>query len=740
MLKSVLDGSFDAGLLVEGTTGRVLHANEEALNLFVAPNLEVLLSHCNDAPKKSPIEGLLSFWSYSLTMHDESEANHDITKAEEGPDDTLSWEQIIKYAVKKSSNNGGGDGGDGDHPDEIKEWAVTGIKLESPEMAMAKSAEREFSSQKQQQASATSSPSSSGAGGKAAKPANPSHNKETFPGLLKLTCAATTDDMYNNLHNSLWILYVRHADYHDILATGSTTGGSHSRSQVQRTSRRSTSNRNKDMRLTLDDNGMIVDISDAALEAAKHDKAKESNWSWLSTDLIGKHISQAAIVGGGVPENAASNMPRAGMPARAAPPPQPFRMLDLILESGMEPGHAACPMSGFPLRIESNVSAMTTGGAQREENITEAAFEAALDPIFQIDEHGTIQMVNSAATKTFGWRRSEFLGSNINMICGGGHGDKHAAYMSRYLATGDTRVIGKNRELPAKRKDGSEFPIELGVVEVDTFAGDVRLFCGFVRDLTNIKARERLAQEMVEAALDPMFHINAAGKILMVNKAAMTTFGYSRNELLGQNVSIICGGSHSMNHDLYIKKYIRTGETRVIGKYRELPAKRKDGTEFTIQLAVVEIQTGTKNDDERMFVGFVHDLTRQKRDEDIMRGTIDTSLDPVLHINENGVIQLVNNATCSHLGWTREELVGENVSLIVGGEHQHQHGKYIERYLETGEKRAMGKKRKLTARRKDGSEMPILLGLSEIKINRGTERMFCAFLTDLDGRLTEEKS
>lgn len=117
--------------------------------------------------------------------------------------------------------------------------------------------------------------------------------------------------------------------------------------------------------------------------------------------------------------------------------------------------------------------------------------------------------------------------------------------------------------------------------------------------------------------------------------------------------------------------------------------------------AVVEIQTGGEGE-ERMFCGFVHDLSRQKRDADIMKGTIDTSLDPVLHINENGIIQMVNNAACSHLGWTREELVGENVSLIVGGEHAKQHGKYIERYLETGEKRAMGKKRALTARRKDG--------------------------------------
>ena len=174
----------------------------------------------------------------------------------------------------------------------------------------------------------------------------------------------------------------------------------------------------------------------------------------------------------------------------------------------------------------------------------------------------------------------------------------------------------------------------------------------------------------------------------------------------------------------------------MIGKYRELPAKHKDGTEFIIQLAVVEIETGVEN--ERLFCGFAHDLSAQKRAQEIVKGTIDTSLDPVLHINDNGVIQMVNDATTTHLLWTREELVGENVSVIVGGGHAPNHAKYIERYLLTGDKRAMGKKRKLKARRKDGTEIDIELGLNEIMLDQGKERMFCAYLIVLTADRFEE--
>lgn len=675
-LISALQGGFDAALLFEGDTGKILFANSEAIDLFHSST---------DVFYSSTMDEIMSFWSYSFqkekTDEDyDNDSNNDLSDSEKGADemDQLELIQVLDMASRASRP-----------VDPILDWRITG---------------------KLQDIGHTEKKASS------------------FPGMLRFNKLPVTSGGSGE-RAAQWIAYIRHADQHDIIMNN-TSVNSKSGTVGTRVKRGALDNSKKPC-ITIGPDGIIKEISDPALAlnrpARKGKGPAQPGWEWLTTEMIGKHISAAPLAQVKA-QAAAGDTP-------GVPKATPFRMLDMILESGMEPGHPSQPMSGYPLKLDDGgISAMTTGGAQREENITEAAFEAALDPIFQIDEHGTIQMVNSAASKTFGWRRSEFLGKDINMICGGGHGAKHAGYLARYLATGDTRVIGKNRELMAQRKDGSEFPIELGVVEVDTFAGEVRLFCGFVRDLTSIKARERLAQEMVDLALDPMFQINGTGKILMVNQAALQTFGWERGELIGHNVSLICGGSHSFNHDLYLKKYLRTGETRVIGKYRELPAKRKDGSEFPIQLAVVEIETGSEKAEERMFCGFVHDLSRQKRDADIMRGTIDTSLDPVLHINENGIIQMVNNAACSHLGWTREELVGENVSLIVGAEHARNHGKYIERYLETGEKRAMGQKRALTARRKDGSEMPIELGLSEIKISGGKERMFCAFLTDLSNR------
>eukprot|EP00566_Odontella_aurita_P004143 CAMPEP_0113533402 /NCGR_PEP_ID=MMETSP0015_2-20120614/4587_1 /TAXON_ID=2838 /ORGANISM="Odontella" /LENGTH=1177 /DNA_ID=CAMNT_0000432455 /DNA_START=202 /DNA_END=3735 /DNA_ORIENTATION=- /assembly_acc=CAM_ASM_000160 len=119
---------------------------------------------------------------------------------------------------------------------------------------------------------------------------------------------------------------------------------------------------------------------------------------------------------------------------------------------------------------------------KQRRKISSSIVEASYDSLFVIDQEGTIEMVNEASVKEFGWTEEDFLGSNISMICGGGHGPRHHTYLKRYLETGEKRVMGvKGRKLFARRKDGSEFPIELGITETGGGKGQGRKFCGFVR-------------------------------------------------------------------------------------------------------------------------------------------------------------------------------------------------------------------------------------------------------------------
>jgi PAS domain S-box-containing protein len=370
-------------------------------------------------------------------------------------------------------------------------------------------------------------------------------------------------------------------------------------------------------------------------------------------------------------------------------------------------------------------------------NLAASMVEASLDPVFTISSDGIIQMVNSAACRLFQYTQEEFVGSNISIIAGGIHEEHHDGYMENYLLTKEAKVMGKRRRLPAKRKDGCEFVIELSVVEI---RGQQHLFCGFVRDLTDILASQALVTSILDAALDPLFQVNEHGIIQMVNKAATAQFGWTRDEFIGSNISMIVGPEHASKHDQYMDRYLKTGEARVMGTKRELPARRKDGSEFIIQLSLVEVKV--ENGDERLFCGFVHDLTEQKalmasieRERNLIAGVIDASLDPLFQVNETGIIQMVNKAASTQFGWTHDEFLGSNINMIVGGEHAARHGQYMERYLKTGEARVMGTKRELPARRKDGSEFIVELSLVEVPVDEGQERIFCGFIFDL----TEQK-
>ena len=301
---------------------------------------------------------------------------------------------------------------------------------------------------------------------------------------------------------------------------------------------------------------------------------------------------------------------------------------------------------------------------KRKERLTASIIAASFDPCLTIDERGIIQMVNQATVDQFGWSEEELLGSNISILVGGGHSERHDEYIARYLRTGEKRVMGKKRELNARRRDGSEIPIELYLTEVFTEEGEDRLFTGFLRDLTDIKRQQRLTTGVIDASFDPVFAINERGIVTMANKAAIAQLGYSKEQLVGSDISLVVGGGHADSHDEYIKRFLKTGEKRAMGLRRELSARRADGSEMVIELGLAELEI--EKGEERQFVGFLRDLSRLKQREKLTTGILESSFDALVVINEKGIIQMVNNAAEEQFGWARSELVGHNVSKIVG--------------------------------------------------------------------------
>jgi PAS domain S-box-containing protein len=250
----------------------------------------------------------------------------------------------------------------------------------------------------------------------------------------------------------------------------------------------------------------------------------------------------------------------------------------------------------------------------------------------------------------------------------GGHSERHDDYLARFLRTGEKRVMGKKRELPARRKDGSEFWIELGLTEVRTEKGEERLFTGFLRDLSAIKRKQRLTAGILESSFDPIFAINSKGVITMTNNAATKQFGWTKEQFLNKDIAMIVGGGHAVDHSKYIKRYLRTGEKRVMGIKRELSARRADGSEFPIELGLAELSSELPGEKEREFVGFVRDISLEKKQEAELKqkqafteGLIEASLDAMFAIDEQGRIRMVNDAAVKQFQWSKEEFMGHNI-------------------------------------------------------------------------------
>ncbi len=122
--------------------------------------------------------------------------------------------------------------------------------------------------------------------------------------------------------------------------------------------------------------------------------------------------------------------------------------------------------------------------------------DTAVDGIITIDERGVIDSVNPAAARMFGYAPDELLGRNVSMLMPSPHAEAHDGYLEHYLNTGQARIIGIGRELHARRRDGSAFPMRLAVSEM-RFSDGRRAFTGIVTDLTD---RRRLERQVLESA------------------------------------------------------------------------------------------------------------------------------------------------------------------------------------------------------------------------------------------------
>jgi len=222
--------------------------------------------------------------------------------------------------------------------------------------------------------------------------------------------------------------------------------------------------------------------------------------------------------------------------------------------------------------------------------------EAAPDAMVVVDQNGKIVLVNAQAETQFGYSRDELLGQLVTSIIPTGFAERLISDDLRSTAEALAQHIGTGIELTGRRKDDSEFPIEIMLSPLEN--ADGILVTAAIRNISVRKAAELHLTRMesryrglLEAAPDAMVVVDQSGKIVLVNAQAETQFGYSRDELLGQRVTNIIPTGFA---ERLISDDLRSAAEALaqqIGTGIELTARRKDDSEFPIEIMLSPLES-----------------------------------------------------------------------------------------------------------------------------------------------------
>lgn len=199
--------------------------------------------------------------------------------------------------------------------------------------------------------------------------------------------------------------------------------------------------------------------------------------------------------------------------------------------------------------------------------------------------------------------------------------------------------MGAGRDLFAMRKDGSEFPVEIGLNPIETDEGPMVLSA--IVDISAHKRQEAWFRSVVEAAPNAMVMVNADGLIEMVNTQAEVVFGYPRSEMLNMPVEMLVPTRFRAEHPGLRSTFNRDPESRPMGAGRDLFALRKDGSEFPVEIGLNPIET----DEGPMILSAIVDISDRKQKEGRIQAALkekDVMLAEIHHRVKNN-LQIVHS-------------------------------------------------------------------------------------------------
>lgn len=249
----------------------------------------------------------------------------------------------------------------------------------------------------------------------------------------------------------------------------------------------------------------------------------------------------------------------------------------------------------------------------------EDVFDAAPDAVVVADADGNLLKVNSHAAVLFGYEAAELIGQPVEVLLPERFRDNHYRYRADYMKAPSLRPMGAGQNLTARRKDGTEVPVD---IMLSPLKGDSPLVLVTVRDARErqrkeyeLRTSEAMFKALFDQAPDAIVAVNERGQIARTNRQVEAFLGYTEAELRGQPIEVLVPERFRDKHVGQRAGYTACPMSRPMGAGLDLCARRKDGSEVPVDIMLSPVQIpGSK-----LVISVVRDITERKKSADQLK-------------------------------------------------------------------------------------------------------------------------
>lgn len=242
---------------------------------------------------------------------------------------------------------------------------------------------------------------------------------------------------------------------------------------------------------------------------------------------------------------------------------------------------------------------------------------------------------------------------------------------------------------------------------------------------------------LLRASRDPMLVCDGTGTIVLANERLGALVDWPVDELVGEPVEVLVPPAARVHHAELRRMAVGAGRAMGHGRFTAVDS---GGTEIPVEISLSPLETecGT-----RLTLVTVYDLRARQdaeqalRDSEArMRAVFETAVDGIITIDEKGRIERVNRAAERMFGYAEHELAGRNIAVLMPSPDRERHDGYLRQYLQSGERRIIGRGREVRGLRRNGQTFPMELAVAEMRI--GAQRMFTGVVRDISQRKQAE--